>query len=197
MTTKKPKPAPAKKPAAKAKSRAKAGTSKVSAADRKKLFVEAYVTNGGNATQAAISAGLSAKTARQQGARLLSDVAIATEISKRAQEVANKYELTTEMAARSIVQEMTFDPAKLYDEHGNLRPITDLDEDTRMALSSVEFEEIGGGDKPLVRVRKYKWANRYQAREQLMKHLGMFSEDNKQRTMVNIINLGGRGPSKG
>lgn len=180
------------KPKPKAKAQVKAGTSKTSAADRRKIFVESYITNGGNATQAAITAGLSPKTARQQGARMLTDVSIATEIADRARIVANKYELTTELAARSIIQEMTFDPAKLYRENGTLKDIPELDEDTRMALSSVEFEQVGSPDAPVF-VRKVKWANRAVAREQLMKHLGMFAADNKQRLMVTIKDLTGSG----
>lgn len=79
---------------------------------------------------------------------MLKDAEVSAEISRRAKEVANKYALTTELAARSIVQELTFDPAKLYDAAGNLKPITELDEDTRMALTAIEFEQIGSR-KPL------------------------------------------------
>lgn len=171
--------------AKKAKPKPKAGTSQAAAEARKAIFVEAYIANGGNATEAAKTAGYSEKTARQQAARLLSDVAIQAAINNRAKEVANKYELTTELAARSIVQELTFDPAKLYREDGSLKDITELDEDTRMALSSVEFEQSGNRDDP-VTVRKVKWASRATAREQLMKHLGMFEADHKQAGSIQI-----------
>jgi phage terminase small subunit len=53
---------------------AKSGTSKAAAATRRRLFIETYLANGHNATQAAISAGYSAKTAGSQGQRLLKDV---------------------------------------------------------------------------------------------------------------------------
>lgn len=168
-------------PKRKAGKKVKAGTSKAEAARRRAKFVEAYITNGGNTTQAAITAGFSAKTARSQGARLMTDVDIKDQIASRAKSVAKKYELTTELAARSIYQELTFDPADLYREDGSLKNITELDEDTRMALTSVEFEQIGGNDSP-VTVRKVKWAGRHQAREQLMKHLGMFEADNRQKS---------------
>jgi phage terminase small subunit len=186
-----------KKPTPKAPSKAtkgkqtatKQGTSKQAAADRRKVFVEAYIANGGNATEAAKTAGYSNKTARQQAARLLSDVAIKAAISSRAAAVANKYELTTELAARSIVQELSFDPAKLYREDGSLKSILELDEDTRMALTSVEFEQMGSEDGP-VYVRKIKWASRASARDHLMKHLGMFEADNRQKgaALADILN---------
>lgn len=171
--------------AKKVKPKPKAGTSKPSSEARKAIFVEAYITNGGNGKQAAIEAGYSPKTAEQQASRLLRDVKVKGQIAGRAKAVANKYELTTELAARSIVQELTFDPAKLYREDGSLKDITELDEDTRMALSSVEFEQSGNRDDP-VTVRKVKWASRATAREQLMKHLGMFEADHKQAGSIQI-----------
>lgn len=161
--------------------RAKAGTSKAEAAARRMRFVNAYIANGGNATHAAKDAGYSEKTAYRTGADLLKEPQVKALIAERAKAVADKYALTPELVARSIVQELTFDPDKLYHEDGRLKAIPDLDEDTRMALTSVEVEEIGGGDKPLIRTKKIKWATRNQAREQAMKHLGMFAEDNKQK----------------
>lgn len=179
MATKKP---PAKKAAPK---KAKAGTGKEAAAARKHLFVEAYLANGGNATEAAKSAGYSPKTAYQQGPRLLKDAQVATELRARSQGLAKKYELTTDMVLRSIVQELTFDPARLYDAHGQLLPVDKLDEDTRMALVSLEAEQHGSPEAP-VYVRKVKWAQRQAAREHAMKHLGMFEADNRQRLLEGV-----------
>lgn len=163
-----------------AKKTGKQGTSKDAAVHRKAVFVEAYIANGGNATEAAKKAGYSAKTAYSQGGRLLKDVEIQRAIAERSKQVAKKYELTTDLVVKSIVQELTFDPAKLYQAGGQLKDITELDEDTRMALASVEFEQLGSQDAPVF-VRKYKWAARQGAREQAMKHLGMFEKDNEQK----------------
>lgn len=161
-------------------STAKAGTSKFSAELRRKLFVEAYLANGGNATEAAKSAGYSSKTAYSQGARLLKDVEVSAALSARARELARKYELNTEMVIRSIVQELTFDPARLYHPDGTLKKICELDEDTRMALTAIEMEQIGSPEAPVF-VRKVKWPARAAAREHAMKHLGLFAQDNRQK----------------
>lgn len=159
----------------------KAGTSKEAAAARKAIFVEAYIANGGNATEAAKTAGFSEKTARQQGARLLSDVSVSSAIAARAKETAERYELTTDLVTQSIVRELRFDPKRLYNEDGSLKAITDLDDDTAAALAGVEFVQLGSADAPVF-VRKYKWAPKSTAREQAMKHLGMFEADNRQRS---------------
>lgn len=167
----------AKKPA----KRVKAGQSKTSAADRRAAFVEAFLLNGGNATDAALRAGFSPKTAYSQGSRLLKNVEISTAIANRQQQLAEKYRLTTDDVIRSISQELHFDPAKIYNADGSLKSVLEMDEDTRMALTAIECEEIGGGDTPVTIVRKFKWAAKHQAREQAMKHLGMFEKDNQQK----------------
>jgi phage terminase small subunit len=161
----------------------KQGTGKDAAEERKSRFIEAYMANGGNATDAAKQAGYSERTAGQQGSRLLKDVKVASEIARRSKKVAQKYELTTELVVKTIVQELSFDPARLYGQDGQLLPITELPEDVRQALTSVEFEQHGRADAPIF-VRKVKWAQRHHAREQAMKHLGMFLEDNKQKRGV-------------
>lgn len=178
-----PKKQTAKKPAAEKK---KAGNSQVDAAARRAIFVEAYIANGGNATEAAKTAGYSDKTAYSQGCRLLKHVEVAAKVAKRAETLAKKYELTTDLVVKSIVQELTFDPANLYQAGGQLKDITELDEDTRMALASVEFEQLGSRDAPVF-VRKIKWAARQGAREQAMKHLGMFLKDNEQQPAPTVI----------
>lgn len=158
------------------------------------MFVEVYVANGDNGREAAIAAGFSAKTAEVKASQLLREVKVLDAIRERRESLVKKYELTAEMVTRSIVQELNFDPAKLYDEDGNLKSLNDLDEDTRMVLSGVEFVQIGSPDAPVF-VKKVKWAQRHQAREHAMKHLGMFEKDNRQKVdpIVQILEeLGGR-----
>ena len=135
-----------------------------------------------NATAAYKRAGYEAtgNSAEVNASRLLRHAQVEAEIARRTKKVAEKHELSAELVIRSIVQELTFDPAKLYGPDGKLLPITDLPEDVRMALTAVEFEQAGSLDAP-VYVRKVKWAQRHQAREQAMKHLGLFERDNQQR----------------
>lgn len=161
----------------------KAGTSKESSQARKAMFIEIYLANGNNARQAAVDAGYSAKSAAQQASRLLKDVNISARIQERVKILANKYELTTETVIRSIMQEMHFDPAKLYDENGYFKKVCDLDEDTRMALQAIEADQVGSVEAP-VYTTKIKWAMKYQAREQAMRFLGMFKEDNNQKGLL-------------
>lgn len=144
-------------------------------------FVQEYLVDL-NATAAYKRAGYAGKgnVAEAAACRLLRNVQVQAEIVRRSKKTANKYELTQELIIRSIVQELAFDPAKLYDREGRLLPITELPEDVRMALTSIEFEQHGSLEAP-VYVRKVKWAQRQGAREHAMKHMGLFEKDNKQR----------------
>lgn len=159
----------------------KAGTSKQAAGEKKKLFAEAYIANGGNASEAAKSAGYSAKTAGVTGCRLLKDVQVQSILGERQKALANKYELTAEAIIKSIAQDLHFDPANLFNGDGSVKAVAEMDADTRMALVSIETMQLGDADSPAI-IRKIKWATKHQAREQAMKHLGMFEQDNKQKS---------------
>jgi phage terminase small subunit len=167
----------------------KAGTSKAAAAQRRALFVEAFCENGGNATKAAITAGYSRKTARAQGSRLLTGVDVAKAIAERRAamlvKAQAKTDLTAEEVLRSLARDIRFDPAKLYNEDGSMKAIHELDEDTRLALRGVEtLEEFAGrgDDRELTGyTKKVKFPEKTAAREQGMKHFGLYEEDNKQQ----------------
>jgi phage terminase small subunit len=76
-----------------AKKRAKAGTSQAAAALRREKFKAAYVSNGGNATQAAIRAGYSAKTAMEQSYQLLQKTSVAEAVAEAQAERAAKCDI--------------------------------------------------------------------------------------------------------
>ena len=125
---------------AKAPTRTKQGTSKVSAEDRRIAFAEAFLSNGSNATQAAITAGFSPKTAERQGSRLVRDVRIQTILDKRRTEIAQNNALSTDEIMADMARALRFDPRKLYNKDGTLKPIHELDDDT--ALCPVSYTHL-------------------------------------------------------
>ena len=175
------------------KKRVKAGTSKAEAAKRKALFVEAFVTNSGNATQAAITAGYSEKSARRIGTRLSTDVHIAAEIEKRrAQALATaqeKTQLTADEVLASLARDIRFDPAKLLNERGAMKPIHEIDEDTRLALRSFEIDEIKVDGCVIGQTVKVKFPEKTSAREQGMKHFGLYEKDNNQQPVATNVSI--------
>jgi len=173
----------AKKTAKPVAPKTKASSSKQAAADRRHAFVEAYITNGGNATQAALTAGFAPKSAYSQGHNLLKHHETIRMLEERRKNLAQKYELTTENVLKSLAQAVHFDPRRLYNADGSLKPVHELDEDTAMALSGFEVIEMGARkdeDAPIGVTKKVKWLDKNAARDQAMKHLGLFEKDNSQ-----------------
>lgn len=176
----------AKKPAKLPNSRTKPGTSKQAAALRKAQFVEAYIVNGENATRAAIEIGYSEKTARQQGARLLTDVAVSVAIAERRKRLAEKFELRTEDVLRELARIVYADPRKAFDADGKLLPVSQWPDEVAAMIASVESDEIfeGTGDKRVLvgHTKKVKLWDKNSAIEKAMKHLGQFERDNLQKS---------------
>lgn len=95
-------------------------------------FIEAYISNGFNATKAAISAGYSQATARQTGSRLLTNVDIAHEISRRlADQVMSRDEALAAMSdmARSDIDDFLTVPGTF--------PYIDLDKARRLGKTAL------------------------------------------------------------
>jgi phage terminase small subunit len=63
---------------------------------RQEAFISEYLVNGFNATRAATTVGYSARTAQEQGARLLSNVIIQKKIQTFREEMEKKTTLTLE-----------------------------------------------------------------------------------------------------
>lgn len=164
----------------------KAGTSKAAAAARRAAFIEAYIQNGGNGTQAAITAGYSASRAKQTAAELVTDRDVSESIKRRRaqaiEKAQEKTELTIKEMMESLARDLRFDPAKLYNPDGSFKSIHDIDVDTRLSLRSAEIEEIKADGKIVGRTSKVKFPEKTTVREQGMKHFGMFEKDNRQRS---------------
>lgn len=152
--------------------RANAGTSKLSAEDKRKAFVEAFFVHNENITKAAVEAGFSEKTAYQAGSRLLKDVRVSTEIAKRRTEIVAALELSTERTIKEVSRLAFCDPRKLVDENGRLKQLHELDDDTAAAIASIEVDKDGG--------IKYKFWDKNSAIEKAAKVQGLYQKDNEQ-----------------
>jgi phage terminase small subunit len=115
---------------------------------RQERFVAEYLVDL-NATQAATRAGYSAKTANEQGSRLLANVSVAEAVAARRAKVADKLEISQEWVIERLV------------------------ENVDRAMQAVEVKDAKGNG-----TGEYKYdggvANR--ALELVGKHLGMFIE---------------------
>ena len=118
--------------------------------DRQRAFVESYLVHL-NATKAAEDAGYSAKTAREQGARLLTNVAITAEIKRRQAERAEKAKLTADEVLQEIDTLASSDIGKVFDLNADtlrLLPMREWPEEARRAVASVKVKQYPVKDLP-------------------------------------------------
>ncbi len=143
--------------------------------DKQAAFVREYLVDK-NATQAAIRAGYSPKTARSIGEENLSKPDIRAAIDAGLADLASRVGITAERVLRERARIAFFDPRKLLDAQGNPLPMQDLDDDTAAAIAGVEVIEMkGGAEIPgvLSLVKKYRLAAKDTSLAALEKYLGL------------------------
>lgn len=159
----------AKKPATKKKATPRAMNA------RERLFVVEYLKDL-NATQAAIRAGYSEKTARQQGTRLLSKAVIAEAIARGMAKRNERVKVDAEFLLQRLADEAFADIADIYNDDGSLKPIREWPLVWRTGLiAGIEVEEIfegRGEQRTLVGVlRKVKISDRVKRLDLIGKHV--------------------------
>ncbi len=151
---------------------------------KQQRFVEEYLIDL-NATQAAIRAGYSKKTAGQIGDENLKKPQIAGAL----QEAMNKRSERTEITADRVLKELGriafFDIRKLYNEDGSLKNPSLLDDEAAAVMSGIDVVEMQGGMSvdengnpahvPMY-TKKAKVHDKIAALTNAMKHLGMLVE---------------------
>lgn len=140
---------------------------------KQQRFVDEYLVDL-NATQAAIRAGYSAKTANVIGPENLSKPCIAKQIQESRNKTAAKLEVTRERVLAELAKMAFVDPRQFYDDAGGLKRITDLDEGTAAALAGFEVDEIKlDSDGPVIGMtKKVKWADKRAALESINRMMG-------------------------
>ena len=142
---------------------------------KQQAFVAEYLVDL-NATQAAIRAGYSAKTAEQQASRLLSNVKVAEAIAERMKERASRTEITQDRVLKEYARLAFFDPRKLFDSAGRPKAIHELDDDTAAVVAGLDVVNVGNAELGEGEVLKFKLADKKGALDSVARHLGMFND---------------------
>jgi len=147
---------------------------------KQQAFCEQYLVDL-NATQAAIRAGYSPKTAQEQSSRLLSKAIVAEFIQQLMDARSKKTEVSSEVVLRELLSLATVDLSLAYDENGNLKQIHDIPPEVRKAIAGVEtyYERVGKdeeGNPDLCTVKKLKFWDKTRALELLGRHLKLFTD---------------------
>jgi phage terminase small subunit len=147
--------------------------------EKQRSFIEEYLVDL-NATQAALRAGYSEKTAYSQGQRLLKNVEIQDIIQERMKERSKRTEVTSDRVVEELAK-IAFSDLKDFvhwDENG----VTILDSEHVDGSVLAEISETtniqtfpNGGESERIQ-KKVKPHDKMKALEMLGKHLGMFKE---------------------
>ncbi|WP_323982113.1 terminase small subunit [Novosphingobium aureum] len=138
--------------------------------DKQRRFVEEYLIDL-NATQAAIRAGYSAKTASSQGERLLRHVEVSAAILEQKRDRSDRTKVDADWLLSRLALEAEADLADLYDDNGDLRPVKEWPLIWRQGLiQGVETVREGKGEDFSI-VDKVKISDRTKRLELIGKHV--------------------------
>lgn len=153
----------------------------MSLSPKQQRFAEEYLVDL-NATQAALRAGYSEKTASSQGQRLLTKVDVQASISKAREEISKRTEITQDAVLKELAK-IGFANMQDYMKAGpDGDPYLDFSELTREQAAALievtveDFKEGRGEAARDVRRVKFKLADKKGALVDIGKHLGMFKE---------------------
>lgn len=140
--------------------------------EKQQRFVDEYLIDL-NATQAAIRAGYSAKTACEQGARLLANVKIQGIIAEHMAERSKRTGVNQDRIVRELAKIAFVNLTDIVDEEGRIRSNA-TDEDLS-CLESIKYKESSSDTGDSVE-REVKIASKLKALELLGKHVGMWND---------------------
>lgn len=127
--------------------------------EKQKLFCEEYIKDL-NATQAAIRAGYSVKTAKSQGNRLLTNVDIQNYLSTLKENRIERIQITQDEVLANLIE--------IMDRCMQAKPV--------LGMFGQQVKDSEGNN-----IWKFDAKGATKAIELIGKHIGFFMEDNKQK----------------
>lgn len=160
--------------------------------EKQKRFVEEYLIDL-NATQAAIRAGYSVKTANEQGAQNLAKLSIKEEICKAMAERSRRTGINQDRVVMELAKIALVNPDDVINpEDASVRE--NASKDDLACIQSVKVKH-SSSDKGDMTEREVKLNDKIKALELLGKHLGMWKDkvelsglDEEKSKLDNILN---------
>lgn len=125
-----------------------------------------------NATQAAIRAGYSEKTAKEIGCENLSKPNVQERIAELKGERNERLQIDADWVLQQLTDIHNLDVIDILDNCGNFKKITDWPKPWRMYLSGFDLQELVKDDVETV-IRKIKWPDKVKNLELIGKHIAI------------------------
>ena len=136
---------------------------------KQQRFVDEYLIDL-NATQAAIRAGYSEKTAKEIGSENLTKPNIAKAIEEAQNKRAEQTQIDAAYVLKRLIEIDQMDVLDIMDDNGNVKPIKDWPKTWRQYISNIEtisLEDEAGW------LKKIKWPDKVKNLELLGKHVSV------------------------
>lgn len=99
-------------------------------------------------------------------------------------ELKKRNNLTIDDIVSTLGDMLRFDIAELYDSNGVLKNIHSIPKKARMMIAQLDSDQIKFKGQSIGTTKKVKILDKLSVVEKLMKHLGGFEQDNKQKALV-------------
>lgn len=155
---------------------------------KQERFVAEYLIDL-NATQAAIRAGYSAKTAYSAGQRLLKHVDVSSAVDRAQAKRVSRTALAADAVLEAIRRPLAADVRKMFDERGNCRPIHELSAEEASLIAGYEVivKNAKAGDGHVDEVLKVRLVDRSRYVEMAAKHFALLVDRQELTVNVNVV----------
>lgn len=164
--------------------------------DRQEIFCLEFIKDL-NATQAAIRAGYSKKTAEQQASRLLTVVKIKTRIEELQSKRNERLKVDADYVLKRLVEIDEMDVLDILNDDGGLKPVKDWPTTWRRSLSGLEVVEMMADGDPVGALKKIKWPDKVKNLELLGKHISVGAFDKAQQGPIELVMTGKKRDDEG
>ncbi|MBV7434501.1 terminase small subunit [Cardiobacteriaceae bacterium TAE3-ERU3] len=140
--------------------------------EKQRRFVAEYLIDL-NATQAALRAGYSKKSAYSIGQENLKKPEIQNAISEAQEKRNSRINIDADYVLNRLIEVDQLDIADLLDDNNNLLPIKQWPKAWRTSISGFDVHEIGNSEELATIVKKIKFPDKVKNLELLGKHVGV------------------------
>ncbi len=150
--------------------------------EKRARFIEEYLRDY-NGTQAAIRAGYAPESAGVEACRLLKNANVRKRLEKRKKQLLDAISEDQFRTMRELSRVAHLDIRKLYDEQGQLKPVSEWDDESAAAVAGVETvrrqspeERDEEGNPVWETVMKVKTYDKVKALELIGRHQSLFND---------------------
>lgn len=151
-------------------------------------FCQAYIKLGDKSAayrEAYSTSKMKPETVNRNSFQLFNDNKIATRIELLQKEASSRNKIEIDELLIALAGMVRFDVAELYDERGALKNIHDMSLSARQMITQLDTFELYGKDgNKLGETKKIRTITKLDAVEKLMKHLGAYEKDNRQKETI-------------